>query len=613
MQSDSMTKNASELYYKTDAFKHITALNYCTYSLAKIVSYNDRVVLDNEYNNIINAINLKNIRDEQIITVLKRIMDTLAQFRLSEIEKDKLQNIYEMKSQQSILEIMGIKRGSKVTGILAVSSLIKASANAVSAFAASAAVASAASVYADYQRNMETYRERITDHQWNMTKDAIAELNELHKLVLETYWRILQSSDAPDEWRLTLAQFDALIGAGKEADSATRHRMLTRLEKDGGYIPAYWYYRAQAAHAAAKDEPSQKAMYAQDINKCVEYYEKYMGFLRKDELYASIMMLDITNNDYADNIVRKKLQHIIDHDAQDSSKRLFAALVCMERGFFDAAIEHLQANLDVKKFEVLMRKLMADALAAKQDSSSLQRLVAKTIEDDSASNQEVLYQLGKLSDLKALENFMPAIAAITVEVDRSLIGDEDLLLGLPRKWILANEDNMESTLTLAGRSHTPKKIAASKDGARIFLHFEKVLNLKAALAIPQGQDVSFDLMTEHFPVQLRGRLVPMDEIEEKKWFSSAVDSAEVIMNTTINRAKVGMDTAMEGVSDFLEKKSQSLGLNWIKNKVRQDQALNSSYQDNSPTALVFVLDEIRTTDACFCLDAERKLVPSVGH
>ena len=588
------TKNVSGSYYETDEFRNIIALNYCTYSLAKIASYNDRVVLDNEYNNIVNAINLKNIKDEKIITVIKQLMDTMTKFRLSEIEKNKLTQIYEKKSQQTILDMLASK-ATKSIDIKSAISTVSSLANPVTAIATAMTLAArAASFYEDYQQQMQTYKNSITDHQWNMTKEAIVEINELNKLVLDTYWRILQESAAPDEWRLTVAQLDALIRAGKEPDNATRYRMLVRLEKDSGYIPVYWYYRAQAAHAAAMDDPAQKASYAQDINKCVEFYEKYRGFLRRDELYASILMLDIANNAYADDIALKKLQHIIDNDPQDSSKRLFAALTCMERGLFDAAIEHLQANLDAKKLEVLTRRLMADALAAKQDQGKLHALAVKTLADGGASNQEALYQLGRLPDHKALEAFVPAITAIGVSVDKSFVGNAGLLLCLPQKWILASDDNMKSTLALAERVHTPQKISASKDGAFVFLHFEKVLDVKAALAMPQGQGIRLNLVTEHFPIQIHGRLVPMDHKEENTWFSDATGSA-----------KAAMSSAMKSANEFFEEKSQSLGLN-VQGKSKADKAQTGS-QGSSAKNLIFVLDEIRTTETCLRLDAEKKL------
>jgi hypothetical protein len=482
-------------------------------------------------------------------------------------------------------------------------------------------LAKAGSAYVDYQKDTGIYKAQIKEYEWNMTTEAITEINELNKLLIDTYWHILQDSDARDEWRLTLSQLDALINAGKEPDNAKRHRMFARLETDSRYIPMYWYYRAQAAHAAAMDTPANQAAYARDIRACAEFYEKYRGFLRRDELYSSILMIDMTHNEYPDDTVHQRLQHIVDNDPQDSTKRSFAALTCMKHGFFDEAIEHLLVNLDAKKFEVLSRRLMADALAAKQDPHGLQALVFKSIQDDSVSNQEVLYQLGKLSAGCTMEPFKPALEGIKVKVDKSIIGDADLQLRLPQKWIMANKDNskpslsladrlrstslakmpaalwsaakntvdveLPSTLTLAGQVHMPQKITASSDdGGWVYLYFEKVLDFDAVLAMPEGQEVCFDLRTEHFPIHLRGRLVPANAGEEGTWLDSVADSA-----------KEGIADAVKNTAGFLGK---ALPDAWNKSKTDEDETDSRTEQ---PKNLVFVLDEVCTTETCLRLEA----------
>mgnify|MGYP000072853877 CR=1 FL=1 len=51
---------------RDEAITPIMALNYCNFSLLTIIEYNDRIILDQEYNNIINRINLSLIKDEEI-------------------------------------------------------------------------------------------------------------------------------------------------------------------------------------------------------------------------------------------------------------------------------------------------------------------------------------------------------------------------------------------------------------------------------------------------------------------------------------------------------------------------------------------------------------------
>ena len=52
----------------------ILIINYLTASLVKISTYNDWLMLDQEYNNIINNINLRRIHDEEAINQIKQMM-----------------------------------------------------------------------------------------------------------------------------------------------------------------------------------------------------------------------------------------------------------------------------------------------------------------------------------------------------------------------------------------------------------------------------------------------------------------------------------------------------------------------------------------------------------
>lgn len=586
LPSDSPVGNITEKYkplpyYKTADFKSTVTLNYCAYSIFKIKSSNSKIVLDNEYSNTIGVINLQNL-DLRIASIIEQYIDTLKKFSLSENEKKKLIQMHEKGLQKSILnELMRVATISNITAVTSSVSNIAISTASMSGIAAQAASVhpvlgmlalggtviyaasrEASSLYAIYQDNYQ----KIEDPEWVLSVEAIEELNDVSRLLRDAY----RLFTVPEQWRMTEMQFGALISTSKEPDAEKRHRMLERIEKDSRYIPVYWYLRAEAAHAAAMAAPAQKAVYAQDIRKCVEFYEKYSGFLRRGELYASILMFDIANNEYLDNILLEKLQYIIAYAPSNSSKRLFVAQVYIDRGFFEMAVEHLQANLDVNEFEVLSRKLLADALAASNDTLRLQRLVTKTIEDKSASNQEVLYQLGRLPDLEIPESFISAIAAIEVNIEEAWIGNASLQVVLPQEWVLG-EDQMQSTLVLAEQVYTPQRVSASRDGASTLLRFNRVLDFKAALALPQAQEVHISLMTEYFPVQLQGRLVPVSQEEANTWLTYAVSPAR-----------------------------------WFRGGADTEQPDN---QDSPPSRLVFILDEIRTTGACFRLDEERRLSP----
>ena len=103
----------------TEATKAMLALNYCHLSLVKILAYEDRIILHEEYDNIINNINLAMIDDEEIITVLKHLMDTLTEFKLAETEKELFVNAYNKKVSTAFYEALA----NSATSTVAIQSL----------------------------------------------------------------------------------------------------------------------------------------------------------------------------------------------------------------------------------------------------------------------------------------------------------------------------------------------------------------------------------------------------------------------------------------------------------------------------------------------------------
>jgi len=279
-------KQAAETFEplkQSDALKSIIALNYCTFSLAKIEKYSDRIVLDEEYTNIVNAINLKNIPDQKVIDIIKQLMDTLTAFRLSEMEKEKLFKAYEDRLQEAMMTVF---REAKTTVPTTRSGMLMG----VMAGPVGVAVGAGVGIVASGTSGVSTYMEskvKLDDHTWSMSKEAIQAVNELNKSFMGAYWAILQGSDVPEKWRVTSAQIEALLETAKEADPVVRHRVLIRLEKECGFIPAYWHYRADAAHSAL--QRGDKGNFVEDIALCLERYDSFAGFLRKDPLQARFL------------------------------------------------------------------------------------------------------------------------------------------------------------------------------------------------------------------------------------------------------------------------------------------------------------------------------------
>ena len=77
-----------------DQLKAAYALNLCTVSVSQIVDYKDLNVLEQEYELILNNLNLHNIpKDQALLHILRQILDTVTFFRIYEGDKMMLEKI----------------------------------------------------------------------------------------------------------------------------------------------------------------------------------------------------------------------------------------------------------------------------------------------------------------------------------------------------------------------------------------------------------------------------------------------------------------------------------------------------------------------------------------
>jgi hypothetical protein len=352
-----------------------------------------------------------------------------------------------------------------------------------------------------------------------------------------------------------------------------RFRNLVRLEREFEFIPVYWYYRADAALGASNSGKEKK--YADDIAICVRRYEKSKGFFRRDTLYASLLMLDVSTFSYSGEELERKMKTILEQDPRDPSRRLFLALTYVRYGLLDEAKEHLQSNLDARKFEVVSREIMADIYASRRDTASMRSLLEKIMNDQSASNQEILNLLGKVPEERLVQKFLPEILAIRLEVQTSLLGfgKADAALVIPKRWVLASDMWRSTSLRLGSKgAHNPVRLQTDKDRASIQLLFKDLFETKDIVNSAEPLLLEVDMPTEYFPLHLVGKfsLVPSDKPPGK--LSSAKRSAA------------------KGVSALTAK----IGLG-------DDKAGEKAGVELMP---IFVLNRIKTPDSCFDIDVE---------
>ena len=88
--------------YTKEQIKAAYALNLCTVSVSQIIEYEDLQIMEQEYEAILNNLNLEQIpKDEALLKILKQILDTITYFRIEDGDKRFLDKEYQQKMKSA--------------------------------------------------------------------------------------------------------------------------------------------------------------------------------------------------------------------------------------------------------------------------------------------------------------------------------------------------------------------------------------------------------------------------------------------------------------------------------------------------------------------------------
>lgn len=224
------------------------ALNLCTVSISQIVEYDDENILEQEYETILNNLNLENMpKDEALLNILKQILDTVTFFRIQEGDKAFIEKEYQHKMKNAIWS--GIPNFG----------LIVAGGNP---FTMAVSLASQIGIgYMNYRESKAVNELDKEKQEWQLQRAAIEQLYGLKRELFDASWRLADRYGFKDEYRLTEKQITQYNKILMDADDIRR---CERLEAISDYFiayPSFWYHYGHAANSIA-----QKAMAEGDID-----------------------------------------------------------------------------------------------------------------------------------------------------------------------------------------------------------------------------------------------------------------------------------------------------------------------------------------------------------
>ena len=312
------------------------ALNLCTVSVAQIIDYNDIGILMQEYDNILNNLNMEAIpKNNALREALVQILDTIKLCKISEGDRKLIDSEYQNRMKNAVW--------SAVPHL----GLIFATGNPI---AIAMNLATQVGIgYMNYRRNRAEYQQGQEKEYWQIQKSKLDMFSNLQQMLFETAWRLADTFNFPDEYRLTDQQVHEYNNALLEDNPIKRYNNLDFMKDKFKAYPHFWYQMGSTANSIYRSEnldisDSMRTMYKERAIECFEHYRNLNKFnlLRHDAITSAwaleyIDLLDL--NDENDRAKARELLGEAEAHAGNANDALeLCAYADLKLGCYDDAV-----------------------------------------------------------------------------------------------------------------------------------------------------------------------------------------------------------------------------------------------------------------------------------
>lgn len=255
------------------------ALNLCMVSASQIIDYDDVYILEQEYDSILNNLNLEEMpKDEALLDILKQFLNVITFFRIQEGDKVFLEREYQQRVKDAIW--------SAVPNL----SVVVAGGNPVTM--AVSLVAQVGIGYMNYRREKSKIQLEEEKERWRLQRSAMEQFNGLRRELFDTAWRLADVYRFPDAYRITERQISRYNKILMDSDPLRRYERLGNIADHFEAYPPFFYFWGSAANMVYQNERYDVETRSQYRGLACEHFEKFLSrtkhnLLREDHLLAS--------------------------------------------------------------------------------------------------------------------------------------------------------------------------------------------------------------------------------------------------------------------------------------------------------------------------------------
>lgn len=219
------------------------ALNLCTVSISQIIDYDDIYVLEQEYDAILNNLNLEEMpKDDEdaLLNLLKQLLNTITFFRIQEGDKVFIEKEYQQRIKDAVWSALPNFGMIPITGDpLAIGVSL---------------VAQIGTGYMNYRKEKAKINLEHEKQQWQLQRSAIEQFNGLRRELFDTAWRLADQYKIPEHYRITERQISRYNEILLDPNYLRRYERLDFIRDDFKAYPPYLYFLGNAANMVSQDD-----------------------------------------------------------------------------------------------------------------------------------------------------------------------------------------------------------------------------------------------------------------------------------------------------------------------------------------------------------------------
>lgn len=376
----------SETHTDNEKIKAACALNMCTVSVSQIVDYHDAYILEQEYDAILNNLNLKEMpKDEALLHILKELLNTITFFRIQDIRKQQIEKRYQQKISNAIWSAI------PSLSVIAVGNPVSIAVSLVTQIGTG---------YMNYRREKANAGIAREDEEIELQITAIEQLNALRRELFTTAWYLADEYDFPDEWRLTekqIKQYNSILMDPNE------YRKYTRLESVADRFAAYppfWYFYGHTANYIAEQAKNQCRKSPGNGRSYEAIREHYTALAKQHyEYYYQLTINNILREDQLTAACALEYVDLLWEEEKRDTEKIYSLLNLAEKmapNSFDilqlCAISYLKIG-KTEDAERLLKILVNEGYSAVSNAVLLSRIYVDQMKQGKNASARAGYQL----------------------------------------------------------------------------------------------------------------------------------------------------------------------------------------------------------------------------